>query len=606
MRRIILPVFLSLSVVSCLAQVDSTALDSFLIRQKGLLGKLARNIMANKPASATSPVRNDLLFQKFKGKVIRYVIITRVDFGTPITDTTKHFKNTLSQLATSFHHTTREKVIRNNLFFKPGDRVLADLVADNERHLRDLPYLHDAKIIITNAGRDSVDITVITKDVLSIGGSFRMHEADRVSMSVSESNFDGTGHEVLGSLLFDNTREPKVGWGAQYIGRNVDGSFINWYLGYTNFNSSFNTGRLNEEMTYGGFIRPLVNPYIKFTYAAELAWHNTMDVYPLDTFYQESAKYKYYNYDAWVGWNTGAFKLSNDINRDRRTRTLVSLRYLRHNFNGVPLKYDGIYYYNYASLEGVLSSVSVFRQDFYKSQYVYGFGRNEDIPEGMDLSFTTGWTKKARVERPYLGIDLQRFFFTARESYFHYTFKADGFLRNKQIEDINLLANVDYFSRLLRMGKWSQRTFVTGGVAHQIDRVLNEPLFLQSYFGVREWRSDTLIAGDTRIDLKVEPVFFVPWSPANFRFAPFVFANLCLFTPAGEKFSNSTWYNTLGGGVRMRNESLIFETVELRAFYFPRQNFLGEHWRLEFNTGLRFKYNRQFVKKPEFVSVNVM
>jgi hypothetical protein len=608
-HKIILSICFSLSIVLCLGQEDSSSehvLDSFLLRQKGLLGKLSRNLVANKPAAITSPVRNDLLFERFKGKIIRRITILRVDFGTPITDTSKHSKNSFAQLATSFHHKTREGVIRNNLFLKPGDQLMPDLVADNERHLRDLPFLHDAKISIQNVGKDSVDLVVVTKDVLSIGGSLRVHDPERVGVSFSEANLAGTGNEPQITLLFDNTRDPKVGYGGEFIGRNVGGSFINWYAGYINFNKSFNTGRSSEEMTYGGLVRPLVNPYIKFTYAAEVSWHNTMDVYPLDTFYEQSAKYKYYNYDAWVGWNTGAFKFSNEANRDRRTRTLISLRYLQHNFNSVPKKYEGDYYYGYATLEAVLSSVSVFRQDFYKSQYVYGFGRNEDIPEGMDLSFTTGWTKKANVQRPYLGIDAQRFFFTARESYFHYTLKADGYLRNNRIEDINLLANVDYFSRLLRMGKWSQRTFVTGGAAHQIDRVLNEPLFLQSDFGFREWRSDTLIGGDTRIDLKVEPVFFAPWSPANFRLAPFVFADICLFTPVREKFSNSVWYNSLGAGIRMRNESLIFETVELRAFYFPRENFMGEHWRIEFNAGLRFKYNRQYVKKPEFVSVNFM
>jgi hypothetical protein len=56
----------------------------------------------------------------------------------------------------------------------------------------------------------------------------------------------------------------------------------------------------------------------------------------------------------------------------------------------------------------------------------------------------------------------------------------------------------------------------------------------------------------------------------------------------------------------MRNESLIFETVELRAYYLPKGNFNGDVWRIEFNSGLRFKYNRQFVKRPDFVNVNVM
>src|SRR5262249_21111697 len=149
------------------------------------------------------------------------------------------------------------------------------------------------------------------------------------------------------------------------------------------------------------------------------------------------------------------------------------------------------------------SSVTIFRQDFYKAKNVYGFGRNEDIPEGADLSLTFGWTKKSGVSRPYLGIDLQRYFFTARESYFNYTLKADGYLHQKKLEDINVLFNVNYFSRLLRLGNtWKQRTFVAAGIAHQVRKILDEPLYLQSDFGVREWRSDSLIAGETRLTLK--------------------------------------------------------------------------------------------------------
>jgi hypothetical protein len=183
--------------------------------------------------------------------------------------------------------------------------------------------------------------------------------------------------------------------------------------------------------------------------------------------------------------------------------------------------------------------------------------------------------------------------------------KADGFWRNKQLEDINLLFNVDYFTRLLRMGnRWSQRNFISASISHQVRRTLDEPLFLQSDFGVREWRSDTLITGDTRITLKAQSVFFTPWELAKFRFAPFVFANLCLLTPNEEKFSQSHWYNSIGAGLRTRNESLVFQTMEFRAYYFPNGNLLGETWRLEFNSNVRFTYSRLFEKKPSFVNVN--
>jgi hypothetical protein len=563
--------------------------------------------MSDKPSSPGAPVRKDLLFNKYRGRYIRNIIVKRLDFGTPITDTSRKFETGLTRLANDLHHKTRESVVRKNLFFKKGDKLVPYLIADNERYLRDIPYLNDADISVVNINKDTVDIIVLTKDVLSLGGSLRMHNTTKMSLTISDANIGGTGQELLLRSFFDNKRVPKFGYGGEYTTRNIGGSFIDWYGGYTSYNKNFSSGFQNEDMVYTGIVRPLVNPYAKFTYAATAAWHETHANYSSDTLYEMNTMYRYYNYDGWFGWNTGALKFSADFNRDNRIRTLLGVRYLQQSFNTVPLKYRTQYGYQYADLRAVLGSVTIFRQDYYKVHNVLGFGRNEDIPEGADISLITGWTKKVGVERPYIGIDVERYFFTAKESYFNYILKADGFWRDKQLEDINLLFNVDYFTRLLRMGsKWSQRNFISAGISHQMRRVLNEPLLLQSDFGVREWHSDTLIAGDTRITLKAESVFFTPWEVAKFRFAPFVFAHLCLFTPSEEKFSHSIWYNSIGAGVRTRNESLVFQTMEFRAFYFPNRNLVGEHWRLEFNSNVRFTYSRLFEKKPSLVNVNGM
>src|ERR1700730_8566455 len=153
MGKLILLVFCcSMIIMQGHAQNDSSInkIDSFLMHQKGLLGKLARNLVANKPIAPSAPVRKDLLFMKYKGKSIRNIIIKRLDFGTPLTDTGRHFRNAFTQLASDFHHKTRENVIRNNLFFKPGDKFIPDLISDNERQLRDLSYLHDAEISVIN------------------------------------------------------------------------------------------------------------------------------------------------------------------------------------------------------------------------------------------------------------------------------------------------------------------------------------------------------------------------------------------------------------------------------------------------------------------------
>src|SRR6476660_862473 len=137
-------------VINASAQNDSSVnkVDSFLIHQKGLLGKLARNVMSDKPAAPGTPIRKDLLFNRYKGKYLRNVIIRRLDFGTPLTDTARQFETRVTLWSNDVHHKTRESVIRKNLFFKPGDELVPYLIADNERFLRDLPYLRDADISV--------------------------------------------------------------------------------------------------------------------------------------------------------------------------------------------------------------------------------------------------------------------------------------------------------------------------------------------------------------------------------------------------------------------------------------------------------------------------
>ncbi len=594
------------------AQADSSrpvTIDSFLRRQKGLMGKLARNLINDTTGNneGNTPVRTDIVLKRYEGRVIRKIEIQRLDFGTPITDTARNFKNSLTRLANSFHHKSREYVIRNNLFFRKGDKLSPFLMADNERHLRDQPYLLDAKIIVrpVSGTRDSVDVIVRTKDVLSIGGSIHIHNPTNVEVSVKEENLGGWANRFEVSTLYDMDRKHRMGFGVDYVNRNIGGSFIDANAGVTDFASAFNSGLKQETMVYGQLIRPLVNPYMKWTYAMTADYHNTHNLYLTDSIYDVDSRYKYFNYDVWVGRNTGAYKLGGLKNTDDRLRTLVSMRYFKQHFMEVPGKYANQYFYRYADITGVLAAVSVFQQDYYKTQYIYGFGRNEDVPEGIDVSLTAGWVDKQQTKRLYTGLDIQRYLFTQHEAYYIFTFRTGTYFHHGP-QDMNVLLNMDHFSRLLPIGqKWKARSFISVGVTGQVNAVLNEPLLLQSEsFGLQEWRNDGTLGGTVRTTLKAETVFYTPFVLANFRFAPFVFANFSTIKPHDIDFLKSNLYSSIGGGVRTRNESLIFGTFEFKAFYFPRKNFYGDNWRIETNTNIKFKYNRQFIKRPELIQVN--
>ena len=581
----------------------------FLKKQKGVFGKLASNLVGDTAASdlESAPVRNDLSFMQFEGKIVRNVAIQRLDFGTLITDTANNFKNTFTNLANSFHHKSREFVIKNNLFFKKGDKIIAYLMADNERHLRDQPYIQDAKIIIIPLYlSDSVDILVRTKDVLSIGGSFELHNPKSAEMTLKEENLGGTGNSILGGLLYNQERRKHAGYALQYISRNIGGSFIDGYIGYTSFGNTMNTLQKEEENLYIQLIKPLINPYTKWTYSFEAANHVTQNMFWTDSIYKSDIKYHYFNYDGWIGWNTGAYKVSPGSNLDDRLRTLVSLRYFKQLFLNIPERYINQYYYQYADITGVIGAVSIFRQNFYKAKYFYGFGRNEDVPEGVDISLTAGWINKQAKNRPYAGLDIQRSYFTEKKAYYNFIFRTGTFWGSKRTEDFNILLSMDHYTRLKNVGtNWRQRSLINASITGQVNAVLNAPLALQSVYGLDEWKAAIPFAdGDFRATLRAESVFFSPYTFINFHFAPFIFGNLCAITPVKQNINKTDLYSSIGGGIRTRNESLIFGTFELKVFYYPRKTFTGDTWRIETNTGIRFKYNSQYIKKPTLINVN--
>lgn len=593
--------------LSSFAQTDTSkrkSIDSIILRQKGIIGQLAQNLLTDTSIEhAQGLLRTDQPFQRYNGRIIRTIRVRVFEFE--ITDTSQRFSNKLKRLSDKLHRQTREFVIRNNLFFSENDRLSPYVLGDNERHLRDLSFTRDAKIIVVpvRGSRDSVDVVVATKDVLSIGGSFRMHNTETVSVTAREDNFLGYGDQVMLQALFDNTRAEKFGYGFGYTKRNILGSFVNASAGFTNFAKTFNNAEREERNAYLNVTRPLVSRFMKWTYGVDLEQHQTQNFYNLDSLYEHEYQYKYNVVDLWGAWNMDADKADGNDN-SARTRRLIGLRLMQQKFAYRPVRFESEYYYSYADIQAVLGSFSLFKQNFYKTQYIYGFGRNEDVPEGMEASLTAGYTKREERKRPFAAFNFQRYFFTKGQHYFNYTLRAGAYLYQKKLEDIDLLAQADYFSRLRHWKKdWKQRFFFGASITKQVNSILGEPVRIESEYGLEELRNNNA-AGNFRATLKGESVFFSPWSLLFFRFAPFVFASGSYINLKPQGLSVPRLYASLGGGFRVRNESLIFGTTEFKGMYFPRKSIRGESWRVEVSTNIRFKYNQEFIRRPEFVKVN--
>ncbi len=602
--KTILLVFLIICcTATAFAQEIPRADSFFLLRKKGLLRKLGQSIY--REAEPENPVKVVDPFLAFKGMTIRSISIAPTGFNKAKTDTIKGFKKVAANLAEALHKNTLPDVIRKNLFFREGDRLLPLLLSDNEKFLRDLPYLRDAVISVQPVPgyENSVDVVIITRDVFSIGGSIAVSSVTRGKIVLREDNAAGTGNKFEITGLYDKIRNPKYGLGAAVIKRNIQRSFINWAAGFNTFNPAFNSGRKEETSFFTSFDKPLVSRYTQWTGAASVAFFRTDNAYLSDSLYRQEFRYQSLNADFWAGYNIGAVNRKED-DGGKRLRHFVALRSFYNIFYKVPEKFSTVYNYGYADINGFLASYSLYRQNFYKTNFIYGFGRNEDIPEGVNATIVSGYTNKENLRRGYYGLEFDASHYSAKGFFTSYSMRAGTFINKKSFEDADLLIAVNRFTKLYTLGKyWRNRNFVSLNFTKQFNTVLSTPLFLESVYGLPYFINSNRIS-DMRATVKVETVFYNLKKILGFRLAPFIFSDAVFLKPINDPLRYTTGYSAIGGGVRTRNENLTFGTVELKGYFFPRVNDGMKNWKIEIGTNLKFRYNSSFIRRPDFVSPN--
>jgi len=581
--------------------VPQNRIDSFLNRQKGLLGEIAETLRADTTEEKEKGMqRGDEAFQRFTNRVIRIITVQSLDFGISIGDTSRRINNSLTHLANWLHNNTKEKVIRHNLFFNNYDRVSPFLLANNERYLRNLPYIQDAKIVLRPVRNhpDSVDVAIFVKDVFSIGGNIRLHSYQSLSATVQEDNFVGWGDRLQFQTLFDQRRRPVFGYGMSYIKRNVAGSFIDLSGGYLNFSPAFNTGRKEENTGFVRMEKPFVDPYSLWTWSAAAELHSTSNMFGLDSVFDNQLKYKYRLLDGWIGRNLTTRRVNSE-KEFNRYRFLVSLRIMDQKFIQKPYQYISQYKYSFANTFAVLGALSAYKQRFYKTSYIYGFGRNEDLPSGVEVSLVSGFTRKEDRKRLYSALSFNYNYVTEKERFLNYSVGAGSSFYKGKPEDVSLTGSIEYFGRLHQWNRWKQRIFINGSAAHQLNPLMDEPLYLESSYGLPGYNNEW-VPGHSRISLKMESVFFSPLSILYFRFAPFVFGNLAFFKTG----SYQKTVPMIGGGIRCRNESLVLGTIELKGTYYLKEDLTGTKYSIGIRSNLRYRYNQNFIKKPQFIEVN--
>ncbi len=501
----------------------------------------------NKGITGTS----DESFLKFSGKKIRKIEIRRLNvFGVNINDPAaaadaSRFEKALNKT----HVNTNEKIIRKNLLFSEEDTISPLTFSDNERILRQLPYIDDARIIVVPVSDDEADVIVLTKDVYSLGGDFSYNGLNEGSVSVFDKSIFGMGHEFGIEIPYNSELPESPGFRVHYLVNNIAKSFIDLNIYY---------GDAFGKRTYGFNVsRKMISSTTK--YAGGISVKMMYGNYKFDT----SAVALPFNYNLQDYWLSRSFLLS----REKVSRIIVGARYTNNN---VFLRPEILpeSYYDLQKYRLFLGSVAFSVQKYYKTSLIYAYGRTEDIPYGGMFKLTAGREFNEFKQRTYIGSE---FSFGRSVKALGYLYGSTGFssfITSNHTEQGLLSLKFKYFSNLVNIGNITIRNFINIEYTRGFDRYVNEYLTFNRENGFSGFRNDT-VNGDQRMLVSLESVLFSPKVSYGFRFAFFWFTDFSVLSGTNQILGNGNSLSAIGIGTRIRNDNLIFQTIQIRLGFFP-------------------------------------
>jgi len=252
----------------------------------------------------------------------------------------------------------------------------------------------------------------------------------------------------------------------------------------------------------------------------------------------------------------------------------------------------------YINAKGLLAELTFYHRDFYKTRYIYGFGRTEDVPSGISMSLTGGYVSLYNLERPYGAFKLLLGDAGKRGNFYQLSLQSETFLRSGRMEDVIVQLGGSYLTRAWNLHDSKIRNKVKAGYTQLYRKNISEGLTI-SDAQIPWFRSDSLESYQ-RLNIGFETTLYTHFSLLGFRFAPFVGADGVALRCAG--VSNVLFYSSLTGGIRMRNENLIFGTIEVRFSFIPQNEYGSSQFNFGLKQNLRLLYGGSYAKAPALIA----
>lgn len=493
------------------------------------------------------------------GKTIASVRIQQLDIiGPSFSDTSRVSQTWLGQLANNVHTQTNKRIIKKNILIHVGDSVNVEKVLENERIIRQLPFIKDVRFLVEEDSlyTNQVHVTVLTKDVFSFGIGGNINGLKAASLKMYNQNIWGIGHQISATMVGHVDKKPYVGFEGYYTVNNIGGNFVNISLGYSDtykrHGAAFISDKefLTSTTKWGGGVTAF-----RWKRADRL-----IDDGPVILDYNLDYRYL----DFWSGYS---FQLNENYSY-KNSQLVFSGRVRQYRFFKRP-EPDHQNNQYFANSTFFLASLSLSRRHYIRDHLIYSYGITEDIPKGFLHELIVGYDNNEFENRWYSHLYFSSGnFIKYKPAYFFASTGFGGFFNTKRFEQGLFEMDGSYISRLYQIGNKNFRQFVKMNYMIGVRRFDLENLYLSRDKGIRGFNSNMAL-GTQRLKVSFESVLFPPKRVLDFNFAFFSFLDLGVIGSNKEFLLNQDYYAGIGVGIRIRNENLVFRTLQLRLAFFP-------------------------------------
>ncbi len=544
---------------------------------KSLYKLLFKKQKKKKDTSIIEKKENQYL--KYKSKIIRKIHVKRIDvFGESFDTSIIKNTNLLGKLGNRLHINTKERIIRNSFLIKQGEPLNPYILADNERLFRNLDNINDIRININQIGNtDSVDVTFLIQDLWSIGLDARIKNYDNYDIKIYDANFLGLGRKIENNIYYNSKESLPYGYSANIGVSNIQKSFVSAKLNYLN--------AFSEEYFRLNFYRPFISSKIKYAGGFKFEKYiNHIDATTTDTGIVE-IPVSYYNHDLWIGRSFTINKRGLMNNNKRKLYLSTRYIYKKYKKKFDVQEDDNLKFFDQHLF---LTSVSYSKQSYYKTKMVYGFNRTEDIPYGHLVSLTFGRNYNEFYKQYYCGLTLSKAAYVSKFGYINSYFSFGTYIRDKKMQLGIVKFHLNYFSNLHKFRNYYVRQFINLKYIKGINSLNNDSLKINSSDGIRGL--NTNIYGQTAMAFNIETVLVTPWYYWGFNFAIFIFYDIATIGDKTNLFENKL-YSGIGLGIRITNENMVINTLQLRIAYYPKSPADIKPFLLNISTGKSLKLN---------------